>query len=249
MDLNFVDPPVPVNVRVVELSMTEVEVVEELEQFAVWVETGEEPRKRFFAEPIEAFATALRDRRPAGDYLAAEPMVARFLTIEMDPGIEGEDGIGRMKKPPRFGGHYRKQLADPATHERASRMAEELIFRGYAAMTAVAAVRDDPFDLLDRPLSDRWGAFIRTISPAYLSLLGNVDVKKQPIEAYLLFLASERMAEYTELANELKLGRGMSPFSKTRAQAYGQFFVGVGVAVWASNTSTTVSIAEMAQDL
>ena len=245
MDLNFVDPPVPANAQVVELSVTDANVADELEQVAVWLETGEEPRKAFMDEPLEGFARALREPRAADDYVAALPMVARFLTIEMDPAIEGEDGIGRMQKPPRFAGHYRKQLADAVTHERASRMAEQLIFRGYAAMTAIATVRNDPFDLLDRPLSDRWGAFIRSISAAYLALLGNVDLKKQPIEAYLLFLARKRIEEYAQLASDLKLARGLSPFSKSRANAYGPFFVGVGVAVWAPNTSTTVSLGEL----
>lgn len=245
MDLSFVDPPIPAGAQPYDPLITAENAGAKLERIADWVGSDELPASAFQDDAIANFTRALREPRAAGRYATSLPMVARFLTIELDPEIEGENGIGRVpgEPPPRFGGRFRKQLRDREIRRRLGEALEKLIFNGYASMVAASGTRTDPFNLLDRSLEERWWPFIRNMAPTYRDLVAGLNAEKRPSQTTILVLGGPAIADYAELIAEVKLGRGLRPFSKSRAKSYATFFIAVGNALWAANTDLTSSAA------
>lgn len=241
MDVNFVDPPIPADTEVYEPTITADVAGRELERLARWIETDELPTGAFEDEVIAKFTRPLLEPGAAESYGASLPLVVRFLTVELDPDIAGENGIGRVpgEPPPRFGGRFRKKLRDRQTRERLGGALERLIFNGYAGMVAVSGTRTDPFQVLDRSLEERWAPFIRNMAPTYRDLVGGLDPEARPSQTTLLILAEPATADYGELIAEVKLGRGLRPFSGSRAKTYATFFTAAGSALWAANTDLT----------
>ena len=237
MDLNFVDPPIPADVQPYQPVITAKTASDEFDRFADWVET-DGSLSELGEEIISDFADAIRDPQAALDYAEALPIVARFLTIELDPHIEGKNGIGRVpgEDPPRFGGQYRKKLRDPSDQHRVGETLERLIFSGYASLLSVNAIGDSKSELLDRSLDERWTPFMRGILGNWYDLAEGID-ESRPAQSYILLLSIPAMNDYEEVVTDLKLDRGLRRSSEARMALYAPFFIAVGSSLWASNAS------------
>jgi hypothetical protein len=240
-DLNFADPPIAADWPVFQPRVSPHRAGETLGQAAAAMRSNEVLAAAFEGQEnlVEEAAQAVDAPSATDAYASGIPMIARFLTIELDTKHKIAKGIGRMAKPPRFGDKYRKVLRDPDVAEEVESVIERLALHGFAGGVAMNAMRDEPSTLVARDISERWSLLVRSLTPTSYAIadLLNIDESTASPMPFLFFGVVQPAADdYALLAERLRLGRGR-PFGAVRAASYMPFFLALGAMLFDTATN------------
>jgi hypothetical protein len=251
MDLNFADPPIPPDWSAFEPRIRPEDAADVLAGVAAAMRTNEVLHATFEEEEIiETAAAALEDPDVTGIYARGVPMIARFLTIELDTEHKIGKGIGRLTPrdpPPRFGAKYRKNLRDPAVADEMGSVLENLALHGFAAMAALNAVSDPPPDRPSAdPLPERWAPLVRNLTPTMHDLVDKLQMDPETASGSGLMIfgvAQPAADDYVLLAEKLRLGK-RRPFGAARMVSYMHLFLALGLLVFDTGVDRAPGVAD-----
>ncbi len=176
----------------------------------------------------DAAVAALSDPMAAQVFEANAPLIARFLTIELDVEHPIAKGIARVhpkEPPPRFGEKFNRSLKQPGMLDRVQPLVDQLVFRGFATAVVANAQWAEPFSLsLDLTPEERWGPFMTHIAATYGAFVDRPD--KSIVSAIKVVVCAPAEAAYDEVAKEL--AGALRPGRRARAATYKNYFPAVG---------------------
>lgn len=184
--------------------------------------------ERLTDKAAERAAAALEDPDSARVYVENAPLIARFLTVELDTENKIAKGIGRVhpkEPPPRFGDYFARALRQDAARVEVLPLVDRYAFQGFATGVAANGLRNESLDVVfDTPIEDRWRLFLRHLPVTYAAFT------KDPEDGAMAGIRNIVCTPLDEAFEGIvgNLAGMVRQMRRTRARSYSWYFPAVG---------------------